>query len=102
MLDQDLSGLPSLLAFRGKWLSCSQSHSVMHDHFAGPVAEALWAVAFLGWPQLLDFELTDCTFKANMDVGDLQTTANSPLRWGIRTCKGCWYDAVVHVTRPDP
>ena len=83
MLDQDLSGLPSLQGFRGKWLICSQSDFENFSFLAGPRAQALWAVA-LGWPRLLDFELTECTFKSCLGDGEIQTTTNSLLRWGIR------------------
>ena len=84
MLDQDLSGLTSLLEFHGKGLLCSWSpHEEICEFLLGPVAEALWAMA-VGWPQLLDFEPTDCAINSYLGAGEIQTTANSLLRWGVR------------------
>ena len=83
MVDQELSALPSLREFRGKWLFCSQSRLEIDGHLTGPVAEALWAVA-LGWPQLLVFELTECRLSPNGGYGggggDMQTKPRSLLR----------------------
>ena len=77
MLVQDLLGLHNLREFRGEWLF------YIEEYLGGHGAEALWAVAF-GWPQLLDFELTECTMHSDLGDVDMQKFANSPLRLAIR------------------
>ena len=86
LLEQELSGLHRLPEFHGTGLDCREAHYRI-ARFSGPLAQELWTVA-LGWPQLLDFEVWDCTLNPDpygeAANGDIQTAGNSSVRWAIK------------------